>query len=299
MQFAARFDLHAASETIQLARSIKYTYTELATERVREEWFKWAQKSKTPSLGLRFLCQTEWINHYPELNQVRGVPQDPEWHPEGDVYTHTCHCCDALARLPEYQTADLDSRTVYMLAVLTHDFGKAKTTQETLKGGVIRIVSPGHEEVSVTLAQTFLERINTPFGIRDRILPLVQNHMAHFDSVTDRAIRRLAKRLEPENIESLLVIMTADAQGRPPKEPSVPETVKAIATKAEELAVRQKAPEPILLGRHLLERGFSPGPALGKILREAYEAQLAGEFHDLEGALTWASAGGRADVRSA
>src|SRR4051812_40723057 len=132
MQFAGRFELKAAPETIALARQIKETHGELAKERVREEWFKWAEKSRAPSLGLHFLAETEWIEHYPELNKIRGVPQDPEWHPEGDVFTHTSHCCDALTRLARWQTADSESRIVYMFAVLTHDFGKASTTHEAL-----------------------------------------------------------------------------------------------------------------------------------------------------------------------
>jgi tRNA nucleotidyltransferase (CCA-adding enzyme) len=218
MQFAARFNLSAASETIELARSIKGTYAELARERVREEWFKWAEKSSTPSLGLRFLVQTEWIEHFPELNRTRGVPQDPEWHPEGDVFTHTSHCCDSLAALPQWQSADRESRIVYMLAILTHDFGKAVTTEEALKHGRICIVSPGHEHVSGELAESFLERINAPGTVRERVRPLVVNHMAHFETISDRAIRRLAKRLEPENIQGLLMVMTADAFGRLPKE---------------------------------------------------------------------------------
>jgi tRNA nucleotidyltransferase (CCA-adding enzyme) len=287
MQFAARFNLTAAPETIELARSIKDSYPELARERVREEWFKWAEKSNTPSLGLKFLAETEWIEHFPELQAIRGVPQDPEWHPEGDVFTHTCHCCDALAELPEWRSSDAESRIVYMLAILTHDFGKAATTEEAVKHGRLCIVSPGHENASGELAETFLERINAPLAIRERVRPLVVNHMAHFEAISDRAIRRLAKRLEPENIHGLIMVMTADAFGRPPKEKRVPATVEKIASKSEELAVRGKAPEPILLGRHLIARGFSPGPEIGRILKAAYDAQLEGRFKDLEGALKW------------
>jgi tRNA nucleotidyltransferase (CCA-adding enzyme) len=278
MQFAGRFKLRAKDETIQLARSIKHTYPELARERVREEWFKWAGKSEIPSLGLRFLEETLWIEHYPELRMTRGVPQDPEWHPEGDVLTHTAYCCDALVKLDAWKHADPESRIVYMLAVLTHDFGKATTTTRSLKHARMRIVSPGHEEASGPLAEAFLDRINAPNAIRERVIPLVVNHMAHFTKITDRGVRRLAKRLEPENIESLLTIMTADAYGRPPRPNVIPATVRNIAAKSEELAVRIRAPEPLILGRHLVELGFPAGPELGKVLREAYEAQLSGRF---------------------
>jgi tRNA nucleotidyltransferase (CCA-adding enzyme) len=287
MQFASRFNLAPAPETVQLARSIKMTYPELAKERVREEWLKWAEKSKTPSLGLRFLADTEWIEHFPELNATRGVPQDPEWHPEGDVFIHTCYCCDAMAQLKAWAGTDSFSRIVLMLAVLTHDFGKATTTHEAEKKGKLRIVSPEHEKAGGPIAESFLNRINVPRPIRERVIPLILNHMAHFHEVTDRAVRRLAKRLEPESIGNLLVLITADSMGRPPRPAVVPASVHAIAAKAEELSVKEKAPDPILLGRHLVEFGFVSGPELGIILRAAYDAQLAGAFFDLPHAFDW------------
>ena len=287
MQFASRFNLHSAPETVALAREIRQTHGELAKERIREEWFKWAEKSRTPSLGLRFLAETGWVEHYPEIAGMRGVPQDPEWHPEGDVFAHTCHCCDALAGLPEWLNAESETRITYMLAILTHDMGKAVTTHLAVKRGRERIVSPGHEEVSGALAGSFLERINAPNAIRDRVLPLVVNHMAHFNEVSDRAIRRLAKRLEPENIDGLLAIMKADSMGRPPRPAEVPETVQLLARKADELEVRAKAPEPILLGRHLVAAGYPPGRALGELLHRSYDAQLSGRFHDLPSAKEW------------
>jgi len=285
MQFAARFDLDPAPETIALCQSIVAAGAELPSERIRDEWFKWAAQSRTPSRGLRFLADVGWLAHFPEIQKIQGVPQDPEWHPEGDVFTHTLHCCDAMARLPEWQTADLDSRIIYLLATLAHDFGKASTTVRSEKTG--RLTSPGHETVSATLAESFLARINAPHAIRDRILPLVANHMAYFENVTDRAVRRLSKRLEPENIHGLLAVMTADAFGRPPRPAEISPGIRAIAAKAVELNVRQQAPAPILLGRHLLEAGFPPGPAMGAILHQAYEAQLAGQFAALDEALTW------------
>jgi tRNA nucleotidyltransferase (CCA-adding enzyme) len=287
MQFAARFELTAAEETVALSRSIKGTFGELAKERVREEWFKWAEKSVKPSLGLRFLVETQWVEHFPELDAIRGVPQDPEWHPEGDVFVHTAHCCDELVRLAGWKNADPETRIVYSLAVLAHDFGKAGTTTEALKRGRMRIVSPGHEEASGALARTFLERIDAPNGITERVIPLVVNHMAHFSEVTDRAVRRLAKRLEPENIEGLLTVMTADAFGRPPQPKKLPVSVKNIAAKAEELAVRTGAPEPLIMGRDLVSLGFAPGPELGRALHKAYDAQLAGDFLDRKAGLAW------------
>ncbi len=287
MQFAARFDLEAAPKTIALCREIKSRYRELAVERVREEWFKWAEKSSTPSRGLKFLVATEWMDHFPEIQSLVGTPQEPEWHPEGDVFIHTCHCCDAMVNLPEWENADAESRIVYSLAILAHDFGKPATTQHALKNGKMRIVSPGHEESGAPLTENFLARINAPLAIRERVIPLVLNHLAHFQTLTDRAVRRLAKRLEPENIHSLCVVMTADHMGRPPKPAVVPENVKLLLARAHELEIQSKPPQPILLGRHLLELGMPAGKEMGKILHAAFDAQLEGSFFDLPQALRW------------
>jgi len=287
MQFAGRFGLTPAPETIPLCRAIKSRFSELALERVREEWFKWAADSTAPSLGLRFLAETEWLDHFPEIKALAGTPQDPEWHPEGDVFTHTCHCCDALARMPAWLTADRPARIVLMLAVLAHDFAKPQTTQREIKEGRWRIVSPGHEEAGGPLAEQFFDRINAPVAIRERVVPLVTNHLAHLQNITDRSVRRLAKRLEPETIESLCLVIAADQFGRPPRPQVLSPGLLALQQKAAEMELHNAVPKPILKGRHLLECGMEPGPEVGRLVHEAFEAQLEGRFSELKGALAW------------
>ena len=233
MQLAARFDLRAAPETIELCRRIQTSFRELAVERVREEWFKWAGKSSVPSRGLKFLAETSWVEHFPEIAALIGTPQDPEWHPEGDVFTHTGHCLDALVQLPLWQAADMDTRIVLSLAVLAHDFGKPQTTHEALKDGCRRIVSPGHDEAGGPLTEQFLNRINAPAAIRERVVPLVTNHLAHLQTLTDRSVRRLARRLEPATIDELAIVITADQFGRPPKPRVNSEGLIALQAKAE------------------------------------------------------------------
>lgn len=290
MQFAGRFNLRAAPETVALCRQIKSSYGELAVERVREEWFKWAEKSAVPSAGLKFLVETEWIEHFPEVAALVGTPQDPEWHPEGDVFTHTGHCGDALVKLPAWQAADTESKIVLSLAVLAHDFAKPQTTTRAIKNGRERIVSPGHEEAGGPLAESFLQRINAPRAIGQRVVPLVTNHLAHLQAVSDRSVRRLARRLAPETIESLSIVITADQFGRPPKPAEVSENLRALLVKAAELKLKDSAPKPILQGRHLIELGMKPGPKVGEIVDAAFEAQLEGKFADLDGARRWLAA---------
>ena len=151
MQFAARFELTIAAETVELCRSIAGTYPELAVERVGEEWFKWAAKARRPSAGLQFLKAAGWLRHFPEIAALDGTPQDPEWHPEGDVFTHTGHCCDALAELTEWQQADQSTRLVLMFAVLAHDFAKPQTTHKAERDGrPLTACLPGRPETMVS-----------------------------------------------------------------------------------------------------------------------------------------------------
>ncbi len=290
MQFAGRFNLVAAPETIELSRGIKAAYAELAIERVREEWMKWATRSTRPSAGLEFLKQSEWLEHFPELAALVGVPQDAEWHPEGDAWVHTLHCVDALVQLPEWLEGDDELRGTLSLAVLTHDLGKATHTKPEPRNGKIRIVSPGHEAAGGPLAESFLQRIGATNEITGRVPKLVTNHMMRVTEISPRAIRRLAHRLAPTTIEQLVVVMTADAFGRPPLPKEVPASVELIRSKSARLSLQSGSPKPVLLGRHLIARGMKPGPEFGKILEAAFEAQLDGEFEDLEGATRWLEA---------
>jgi tRNA nucleotidyltransferase (CCA-adding enzyme) len=287
MQFVARFDLTPAAETVALCQSIVHTFPELAVERVGMEWFKWALAERRPSAGLRFLQDTGWLRHFPEIAALDGTPQEPDWHPEGDVFTHTSHCCDALAELPEWRAADETTRRVLMFAVLAHDFAKPQTTHIAERGGRQRIVSPGHDEQGGPVAEVFLTRINAPNEIKARVVPLVRHHMAHLQTISDRSVRRLANFLQPATIAELCLVMTADQFGRPPKPREPHAGTMELRVRAEELSLRNAAPKPLLQGRHLIARGMRPGKEFGALLEEAFDAQLEGQFTDLKSALAW------------
>ncbi|MDR1279553.1 MAG: polynucleotide adenylyltransferase [Opitutaceae bacterium] len=299
-QFAARFDLALAPETAALCRSIAGSYSELATERVQGEWQKWAEKARKPARGLAVLEESGWLVHFPEVAALRGCPQDPGWHPEGDVLTHTGHCCDALAGLPEWQSSSPVRRRLLMLAMLAHDFGKPATTVRALRKGVERWTSPGHEAAGVPVTEAFLARIGAPHDHAPFITPLVANHLVHHHgggggaeaggepSYSDALIRRLARRLAPATIEDLCMVMTGDCQGRPPRHsPESLDLIGRLRVRARELALIDSAPRPLLLGRHLIATGRNPGPGFKPVLNAAYEAQLDGAFSDEAGALEW------------
>lgn len=293
-QLAGRFDLQLAPETIALCRQIHESGHELAVERIWGEWAKWAEKSTRPSRGLQVLKETGWLDHFPEIAALDGCPQEPEWHPEGDVFVHTGHCCDALAVSPAWLAAPANRRRRLMLAVLAHDFGKPATTVQEERRGRLRWTSNGHEAAGVAPTKSFLQRIGAPLDHAPQISPLVALHLVHHhgdgDSFSDRQVRRLAQKLSPATIDDLCLVMSADARGRPPLDPTDSEALIAtLRARAAELALQDTSPRPILQGRHLIEHGMKPGPAFAPVLAQAFEAQLDGAFHDTESALIWLS----------
>ncbi len=287
MQFAGRFELVAADETIELCREISDTFSELPLDRVREEWFKWAINSKRPSRGILFLEQAGWLEHFPEIADLRRTEQDSIWHPEGDVLAHTCHCLDAAVALPEWKQAGDEFRLAVLFGVLAHDFGKPGTTRRASKHDRECIVSPGHDETGVPLTDSFLDRIGAPNALKKQVPPLVRCHLAHLQDITPRSVRRLAKRLAPATIEELCAVIQADHNGRPPNPPTTPDGLVRLRAQARELALEASVPTPIVLGRHLIELGMKPGPEFGRILAQAFDAQLEGRFEDLDGGIGW------------
>lgn len=290
-QLAARFDLALAPETAALCRSISDTYRELPVERVWAEWDKWATKALKPSRGLDVLEQTDWLKHFPEVAALRGTPQEPEWHPEGDVFTHTQHCLDALVSLVDWQESGTARRRLLMFAVLAHDFGKPATTQYAEKRGTMRWLSPGHESAGGEPAKAFLRRIGAPLELDTPVCALVVSHLAHHhgqSELSDSSVRRLARKLAPATIDDLAAVMRADANGRPPiKSPDVHGLIDALVTKAHALQLAAAAPKPVILGRHLLALGMQPGPAMKPVIDAAFEAQLDGAFSDEAGGVAW------------
>lgn len=288
MQFLSRFEFSPDSKLISISRKIAHTFKELPKERVGEEWIKWCIQSQKPSLGLRFLEACRWLRHFPELRKMRGTIQDPEWHPEGDVFEHTLHCCDALVSLKEWKKSSAFERLVHMFSVLLHDVGKVFTTKRCIQFGKERIISPRHETCGARIAPRFLGRLNIPKSVCDHVIPIIANHMIYFrERPSDRAVRRLAHRLKPATIRSLGIVMRADSHGRPPLPKRVPEGLLRLLKHAEVLSLAEKMPEPILRGRDLLALGYGSGPMIGRILREAFDAQLEGEFHDRATGLLW------------
>lgn len=278
MHFVARFDLEAAPETVALCRRIE---TEgLAWSRLFDEWRKLILLGRTISRGLAFLRDTGWLRYYPELEALIDCPQEPEWHPEGDVWVHTLHVMDAFA---DERLGDPWEDLVVGLGCLCHDLGKPATT--VFDDGRIR--SPGHEEAGEPPTRAFLRRITEQQAIFDQVVPLVRDHLKPIALYKARAgasaIRRLARRVG--RIDRLVRLARADHRGRPPLPFDGFPAGDWLLRRAEALAVAAAKPRPIVMGRHLIELGLAPGPHFKPLLDACFEAQLDGRFRDLEGGL--------------
>jgi tRNA nucleotidyltransferase (CCA-adding enzyme) len=291
MQFACRFNLTVDAATAEQSRAIVHEYSTIAQERVAEEFMKWAIKSANPGRIAEYLVATGWIVHFPEIASLLNVPQDPEWHPEGDVGIHTMLVVDAAAGIAARDSLGADERAVLLFAALTHDFAKAGTTALRERNGVLRWTAHGHEAAGGPIARAFLERIGIKPSIVDQVVPLVENHLAHSSlrkDVTPRTVRRLALRLAPSNITQLIRLIESDHSGRPPLPAGLPESAIRIRDMAAEQAVATKPQPPLILGRHVLPYFDNrPGPHIGEITRAAYEAQTDGAFSTEEEALQW------------
>lgn len=284
MQFAARFDMGPSSNLICMGREMFHEYKDLAVERVWGEWEKLCVKGKKISCGLYLLAQTGWLNHYPELVAMKGVQQDPVWHPEGDAWVHTLHVADAAVAIADRDGLNDRDRTVLVLAAICHDLGKPATT--VFERDHWR--APGHDEAGVEPTKSFLQRIGCPLLIIDEVVQLVRWHMVHItNTVSKRLARKLSLGIRPSSIAMLLRVIEADMNGRPPLPGGLPPRAVELAELAASLDIVDNAIKPILMGRDLLKAGLTPGVEFGRILKDAFDAQVNGDFDDIEGAKIW------------
>jgi tRNA nucleotidyltransferase (CCA-adding enzyme) len=288
-QFAARFEFRIAPETAELCRTIDLS--DLPPERIWGEIEKLLLRAQCPSIGLGWLHALGVLDQlFPEIKALIDVPQDPEWHPEGDVFIHTRLTVDRARELID--DLSYPKQVTVMLAALCHDFGKPATT--AFVDGRTR--SREHEEAGVPPTEIFLDRLNIHtldgYDVRAQVIALVRDHLKPGEfykkraEVGDGAFRRLARKCE---LDLLYRVAKADSLGRnadwvPREKWYDAEAQDWFIARARDLAVGSQAPAPLLLGRHLLEMGLDPGPRIGEIARAVYEMQLDGRVRDLDDA---------------
>jgi tRNA nucleotidyltransferase (CCA-adding enzyme) len=279
IQFAARFEFTLHDDTAGLCRRIPLD--DLPAERVWGELEKLLLAAKRPSIGFALALDLGVVDQIlPEMKPLLGCEQEPEWHPEGDVWVHTLMVIDKAREL----NGDLDRPRLItvMLGAVCHDLGKPATTA-FLDG---RLRSLNHEEAGVAPTISLLDRLNIHtidgFDVRAQVIGLTAHHLKpgmlrKAENVSDGAFRRLAQKVD---LELLARLARADCLGRTGDFDC--SAMDWFLERARALGVEHRPPAPLLMGRHLLDIGLSPGPRVGEILQQVYEKQLDGQITSVE-----------------
>jgi len=280
VQFAARFEFALDPATRDLCRQI--ALDDLPSERIWMEIEKLLLQAPRPSTGFTLALDLGVINRlFPEIHALVGCEQEPEWHPEGDVWVHTLMVIDqARSRIDDL---DHPRQIVVMLGAVCHDLGKPPTTA-FIDG---RIRSIDHEQAGVAPATAVLDRLNIHtidgYDVRKQVLGIVAHHLKPGmfrqspTPVSDGAFRRLAEKVD---LEMLARVAKSDCLGRVGLFDC--SAMDWFLERARDLGVQHAPPEPIVKGRHLLALGLSPGPRIGVILRQIYERQLDGSITSID-----------------
>lgn len=266
-QFAARLGAEIAPETRALCASMDVRL--LSVERVFGETEKALMKADAPSTYFRELRRMGHLREFfPELEGTIGVPQNPRFHPEGDVFEHSMLVLDAAAGLRARATHPLE----FMLAALLHDLGKCVATQRQEDG---RITAYGHEVLGMELVERQLRRITNS----ERRIRLVCNHvelhmrpnMLCFAQSKKKKTRQLFDASLCPN--DLILLSRADASGKL-DEPYREETEAWLRMRLEDYEERLK--QPMVTGEDLVRAGFAPGKEFGALLRRARMLHFSG-----------------------
>ena len=228
-------------------------------ERIREELVKILTR-RNPGDGLRLLSSCGLLEHFlPEVECMRGVRQPPQFHPEGDVFDHTCLVMDML-----YGNTDGRYSEELAVAALLHDVGKPPTYSES-----DRIRFNGHDKVGARMSEGICRRLRFSKKQTKRISELILKHL-RFKDVFNMRKSTLKKFLSLPYFEEHMQMHLADCMASHGKT----DAYDFIREKMEEYGREEIKPLPLLGGRDLIDLGYSPGPVFSEILGRVEELQL-------------------------
>jgi len=305
IRFTAQLGFDIAKETKQLCHVMisQDLLDNLPSERIEEEFKRFFVKGQPGSI-MKALYLAEEIGVFkklfPELQKLKSVPQDPRYHSEGDCLIHTFLTIDRSAFISQRDMVSDRSRYILCLAAMVHDLGKLQTTVIHPDGA---ISAYGHDKAGVRYAIDVISRITRTKDISDRVIALVKTHMrplylASETKISDAAIRRLAKAVEPSTLVDLAMLVEADTMAtyHDDNYPKI-NAAQFLKERSAALGVNKKPPEPLLKGRDLIEmaeNGELPskykkgGRHYKDILETVYEAQLDGNITSLQQAKNFA-----------
>lgn len=266
-QFAARMGAEIAPETMEICR--RMNVTELSKERVYDELVKALTKADTPSVFFRTLRAVGHLGEFfPEIEALIGVPQNPKFHPEGDVFEHTMLTLDAAASLRSMAKEPVN----FMLAALMHDLGKANATEISPEG---KITSYLHPDTGIVLSEKQLKRLTNNVRTISYVKNMVWLHMrpnmlACADSKKKKSREMFDMSLCPED---LMLISRSDATGKT----DAPYNMKNWEYLSERLDDYYKCiARPMVTGADLIAAGVKPGKHMGEMIARARSLHFSG-----------------------
>ena len=267
VRFASVLEFRIEAATLQAITDHAEWIRTVSAERIASEFVRLLCESPRPSVGLNLLRECGLLAHFlPEAAALHGTLQPPQFHPEGDVWTHTCLMLDELAAPREPELA---------LAVLLHDIGKPVTFCELPgeEAGLTRIRFPGHAPVGAEMAEAILLRLRQPAARVEAVKALVAGHM-QFVEATKMRRAKLRRFLGADCFPHMLELMRLDIR----YSNNDFTTWQFLKETFESFKAEPVLPEPLVRGRDLVAWGVAPGPALGAWLNELYDAQLEGRI---------------------
>ena len=244
---------------------------QISPERIRDE-FSQIMVADDRARGLDLLVDSGLIKEFlPEVLDLQGCEQPPQWHPEGDVYVHT-----------RIALSLLESPTLHLaLSVLLHDIGKPAT--QTWDDVAERFRFNGHDRVGAKMAQEILRRLRYPNETIDEVSFMVSRHMK-FMHVQEMRTAKLKRFMSAESFTMEIELHRVDCDSSN----GFRDNYDFLLTKKEEFANAPLIPEPLLTGHDLINDFQVPhGPGIGEILRAVQTEQLEGRLSDKEAAYTF------------
>ncbi len=243
----------------------------ISPERIRDEFSK-ILTSPRRRAGLEHLVDSDLIRHFiPEVLELIGCEQPPEWHPEGDVYTHTRIMLDMLAP---------DASLELCLAALLHDIAKPRC--RTLDADTGRIRFNGHDAEGALMADAILRRLRYPNSTIAAVVTMVARHM-QFMNVQKMRVARLKRFMAEPTFGQEMELHRVDCGSSN----GFTDNYEFLRQKAAEFAAEPLIPPPLVSGRDLIRRGLSPGPHFKEILEVIETEQLEGRLIAREQALAY------------
>ena len=271
VRFAAVLDFTIHPHTLAAIQAQSAEIRQISVERIQVEFTRLLTESPRPGHALEQLHAAGLLRYIlPEFLDLQGCEQPPEFHPEGDVWTHTVMMLNHL-HAPSPALA---------LAVLLHDIGKPQT--RTVENGRIRFT--GHAQVGAEIAERWLRKMKYSNALRQQVVGMVDRHM-NFMNVSNMRTATLRRFVARENFEEELELHRIDCLCSNGITESH-DLLKQI--RAQHLAAAA-LPTPWIDGRDLLRLGLREGPEIGKWKRIAYDAQLENHFPDKSTLLKWLS----------